>query len=218
MTEYLKFYNETNVVRSALLDPTSATVVIMYDPVADSLVGVDQIATDFFAALKAALLAGDAVTRSNFASIGLIALSSLDQIVVSKHLANQKGQTGDVVIVVGSGGREHALAVALAESSLVGTVVCCPGNGGTAREGGKIKNVGASQDNATVIKLVQESGAHMVVVGPEAPLVDGLVDELAIEAPNVMVFGPRKAAAELEASKVGTCWPLFFTLASPYLA
>ncbi len=202
VTEYLKFYNETNEVRSALLDPTSNVVVVIYYPVVNSLVGAATNTTEFIACVQAAF-AGDAAARSSLAATALTALSDLDQIVVSKHLANQKGRHGDVVIVVGSGGREHALAVELAESPLVGTVACCPGNGGTAKEGGKIKNVGAGQDNATVIKLVQELGAHMVVVGPEAPLVDGLVDELAVQAPNVMVFGPRKAAAELEASKVG---------------
>jgi phosphoribosylamine-glycine ligase len=88
---------------------------------------------------------------------------------------------------------------------LVGQVVCCPGNGGTALEGGKISNaegVNGKQDNDTVIALVKKLDAQMVVVGPEAPLVDGLVDELAKACPNVQVFGPTKAAAELEASKV----------------
>ena len=107
------------------------------------------------------------------------------------------------MIVVGGGGREHALAVQLAQSPAVGAVICCPGNGGTAQEtaGGKIRNEGANQDNATVIALTQKYRARMVVVGPEAPLVDGLVDELAKECPDVLAFGPTKAAAQLEASK-----------------
>ena len=108
-------------------------------------------------------------------------------------------------LLLGCGGREHALAVALAKSPLVGSVICCPGNGGTAVEGGKISNasdVNGKQDNATVFALVKRVGAAMVVVGPEAPLVDGLVDEMAVAFPDVRVFGPTKAAAELEASKV----------------
>ena len=104
--------------------------------------------------------------------------------------------------MVGSGGREHAIAVALAKSPLVDAVICCPGNGGTQQEGGKITNKGANQDNETVIRLVKETSASMVVVGPEGPLVDGLVDELALQCPAVRAFGPTKVAAQLEASKV----------------
>jgi phosphoribosylamine-glycine ligase len=113
----------------------------------------------------------------------------------------------DVVIVVGAGGREHALAVALARSPLIGQIVCCPGNGGTAVQGGKVSNavgVDGKQDNATVIELTKRLGAKMVVVGPEQPLVDGLVDELAKQCPDVLAFGPTQAAAELEASKAFT--------------
>jgi phosphoribosylamine--glycine ligase len=94
------------------------------------------------------------------------------------------------------------LAMALAKSPLVSEVLCCPGNGGTAsEENPKIKNKGANQDNDTVIALTKEVGARMVVVGPEAPLVAGLVDQLSLECPGVLCFGPSKAAAQLEASK-----------------
>ena len=112
---------------------------------------------------------------------------------------------------MGSGGREHAIAVSLAKSPLVQQVICCPGNGGTAVEGGKISNVDASmgvtlgkQDNDTIIHLTKHLNVHMVVVGPEQPLVDGVVDALAISCPTVKVFGPTKAGAELEASKAFT--------------
>ena len=112
---------------------------------------------------------------------------------------------GDVVVLVGNGGREHALAVSLAKSSLVGSVLCYPGNGGTMAEGGKIRNatdVATSMDNASIIEYVKRVEANMVVVGPEQPLVDGLVDELRDMCPNVRAFGPTMAGAQLEASKV----------------
>jgi len=125
----------------------------------------------------------------------------------------------DTVVLLGNGGREHALAVALSKSPLVGKIICLPGNGGTQSEGGgKICNATndmlldsgstttsaplTTMDNATVIQLVQAVQANMVVVGPEQPLVDGVVDELAKHCPNVKVFGPTMAGAQLEASKV----------------
>jgi hypothetical protein len=112
-------------------------------------------------------------------------------------------------VLVGSGGREHALAAALAASPLVGEVHCLPGNGGTMAEmmGGKVRNAGGiiastMVDNAAVIEYVRGVDADMVVIGPEQPLVDGLVDELRAECPDVMAFGPTSAGARLEASKV----------------
>jgi len=121
----------------------------------------------------------------------------------------------DVVILIGSGGREHALSVSLANSPLVKLVICVPGNGGMICEGGKIVNatIGmlndtsdseplTKSDNETIVQLVKSANANMVVVGPEQPLVDGVVDCLAKECSEVRVFGPSMAAAELEASKV----------------
>jgi hypothetical protein len=190
VTEYLGFFSEAATVRSKILD--GHIVVAIYDPKTDTFVDDNILAA----------IAGDATAKSALAAASLLALSSLDQLA-SAQLGPAKRE--DIVIVVGSGGREHALAVALAKSPLVSQIVCCPGNGGTAVEGGKIKNatgVNGKQDNATVIELVKRIGAKMVVVGPEAPLVDGLVDELAVAYPDVRVFGPTKAAAQLEASKV----------------
>ena len=90
-----------------------------------------------------------------------------------------------------------------------------PGNGGMICEGGKIVNatIGmvndtsdseplTKSDNETIVQLVKSTNANMVVVGPEQPLVDGVVDVLAKECSEVRVFGPSMAAAELEASKV----------------
>lgn len=194
VTEYLGFSSEASVVRTKIL--ATETVVAIYDPKTSSLVG--NTTTD----TVLAAVSGNADARSTLAGAGLVALADLDQLAATQVGPNKRQ---DVVIVVGSGGREHALAVALARSPLVASVVCCPGNGGTATEGGKISNavgVNGKQDNATVIDLVKRLSAQMVVVGPEAPLVDGLVDELAVACPNVRAFGPTQAAAQLEASKV----------------
>jgi len=196
VTEYLGFSQEASAVRSKLLNDNN-TVVALYDPKSDGIVGGDST-------LVLSAIGGDAVAKSTLAAASLSSLSQLDQLAAAQ-LGPEKRQ--DVVIVVGSGGREHALAVALAKSPLVGSVICCPGNGGTAVEGGKISNasdVDGKQDNNTVLALVKRVGAAMVVVGPEAPLVDGLVDEMAAAFPDVRVFGPTKAAAELEASKAFT--------------
>jgi len=195
VTEYLGFPSEAELVRSKILSDgsTSATVVVVYDTAADRIVGgsVDDVL---------AAVAGNGDARATLAAASLTALSNLDAQAIQQAVGPSKRK--DVVIVVGSGGREHALAVALAKSPLVSEVLCCPGNGGTAaEENPKIKNKGANQDNATVIALAKEVGARMVVVGPEAPLVAGLVDQMKVECPDVLCFGPSKAAAELEASK-----------------
>mmetsp|Transcript_19441 Transcript_19441/g.28653 ORF Transcript_19441/g.28653 Transcript_19441/m.28653 type:complete len:1139 (-) Transcript_19441:492-3908(-) len=194
-SEYIGFGSESNTVRSAIL--SSSAVVVVYDVKDDSFAGgsIDDIL---------AALANDIGKKESLASGAMQALSSLD-LLAARQIAGSKKQS-DTVIVVGSGGREHALAVALARSPLVGKVICCPGNGGTAAEGGKISNadVSGKQDNATVMALTKRVNAQMVVVGPEQPLVDGIVDEMQVACPDVRVFGPSKAAAELEASKAFT--------------
>ncbi|GMH56479.1 hypothetical protein TrRE_jg8870 [Triparma retinervis] len=128
----------------------------------------------------------------------MMAFSKLDMSV-----ANQLSSTGKhaTVIVVGGGGREHALAVALAKSPQVAKVICAPGNGGTAVEGGKISNASCGQSNDEIVELAKSAKADMVVVGPEQPLVDGIVDELKLKCPGVRAFGPTKAASILESSK-----------------
>ena len=204
VTEYLSFGgSEASVVRSAIL--SGDRVVAVYDSVASSFLGgsVDTVLASLGG--SSGLSDSDEAAKGALASAALAALSKLDQEAASQLDLASSTKRKDVVIVVGSGGREHALAVALAKSPMVADVICCPGNGGTAVEGGKIRNaegVNGKQDNDTVISLVKRVGAHMVVVGPEAPLVDGLVDELAKECPDVKAFGPTKAGAELEASKV----------------
>jgi hypothetical protein len=198
VTEYTGFSSETASVRSTILSGDSSTIVAVYDVAKDAIVGGTP--EDVIAALS-----GDGEKQASLAAASLRALSELDNEAVSQVVGPSKRK--DVVIVVGSGGREHALAVALAKSPLVFEVLCCPGNGGTAAEtesNPKIKNRGANQENDTVIELAKEVGAKMVVVGPEGPLVAGLVDEMAIKCPDVLCFGPTKAAAELEASKAFT--------------
>lgn len=191
VSEYLGAgVSESNLVRSKATSAGSSAVVVTYDVSTDSFAGATS-GDDILSCLKSST-----ASASAFASATLSSLASLDALA-STHFS----KNGDTVIVVGSGGREHALAVALAKSPLVSKVICCPGNGGTAGEGGKICNLGKGQDNATVIALVKEHSADMVVVGPEQPLVDGLVNELAVECPDVKAFGPSKEAAELEASK-----------------
>jgi phosphoribosylamine--glycine ligase/phosphoribosylglycinamide formyltransferase/phosphoribosylformylglycinamidine cyclo-ligase/phosphoribosylamine--glycine ligase/phosphoribosylformylglycinamidine cyclo-ligase len=196
VSEYITFGSEANDVRSAIL--ASSAVVAVYDVKNDAFIGGS--CEDIIAALG-----DDSDKKGDLASASIQALSSLDALAASQFSGSSKRK--DIVIVVGSGGREHALACTLAQSPLVGQVICCPGNGGTAVEGGKIVNadgVNGKQDNDTVIALTKRVNASMVVVGPEQPLVDGIVDAMAIECPGVRVFGPSQAGAQLEASKAFT--------------
>jgi phosphoribosylamine---glycine ligase len=101
------------------------------------------------------------------------------------------------VLVVGSGGREHALAHGLAQSASVESVVCAPGNPGMAAIGDCVPV--AAADPEAVAGLADKVSADLVVVGPEVPLVAGVVD--AVEARGRLAFGPRAAAARLEGSK-----------------
>lgn len=102
------------------------------------------------------------------------------------------------ILVVGSGGREHALAWKIKQSPRAGRVFVAPGNAGTARDA---ENVPIAFDRFDrLIEFARQNQVGLTVVGPEAPLAAGIVD--AFEAAGLKVFGPSKAAAELEASKV----------------
>ena len=102
------------------------------------------------------------------------------------------------ILVVGSGGREHALAWKLSQSSRSDTVFVAPGNAGTD---GDAQNVDISAtDIPRLIEFAKQNNIGLTVVGPEAPLALGIVD--AFQSEKLRVFGPSKAAAELEASKV----------------
>jgi phosphoribosylamine--glycine ligase len=102
------------------------------------------------------------------------------------------------VLIVGSGGREHALALRLLASPSVGEVIVAPGNAGTlSAPAGSTKKLSSSSDSP--LTIAQREKIDLVVVGPEGPLCDGLVDDLTRE--GVLTFGPSKLAAELEGSK-----------------
>lgn len=101
------------------------------------------------------------------------------------------------ILLIGSGGREHALAWAISASPLCDTLFIAPGNPGTAHCG---ENVAVDiADHAAVVAFCHLQGIGLVVVGPEGPLVAGIADDL--RAAGIKVFGPSKAAAQLEGSK-----------------
>ncbi len=103
------------------------------------------------------------------------------------------------VLVIGSGGREHALAWKIAQSPRVSEVVVAPGNPGTARED-RCRNVDVAVDDiAGLVALARTEQVRLTVVGPEVPLALGVVD--AFEAAGLRIFGPTRDAAQLEASK-----------------
>lgn len=106
------------------------------------------------------------------------------------------------VLIIGSGGREHALAWKAAQSSEVDTVFVAPGNAGIALES-KIKTVAIGvEDIDALIDFAKGNQVALTIVGPEAPLVIGVVD--AFTEAGLKCFGPSKGAAQLEGSKAFT--------------
>jgi phosphoribosylamine--glycine ligase len=108
------------------------------------------------------------------------------------------------VLLLGSGGREHALATALAADPAVTAMICAPGNPGIAAvrlAGGRPVSIAsiAIADPVEVAALAVETGVDLVVVGPEVPLVAGVAD--ALRAKGIACFGPAAAAARIEGSK-----------------
>ncbi|QJR13409.1 phosphoribosylamine--glycine ligase [Usitatibacter palustris] len=101
------------------------------------------------------------------------------------------------LLVIGSGGREHAMAWRLAKSPRVSRVYVAPGNAGTEREDG-LYNVHVTTI-PDLVKFAKDEGIHLTVVGPEGPLAAGVVD--AFRAEGLRIFGPTRAAAQLESSK-----------------
>ncbi len=103
------------------------------------------------------------------------------------------------VLVIGNGGREHALAWKLLQSDKIEQVVCVPGNGGTASMQGCQNLSLAVDDFAGISKYAINNDISLVVVGPEVPLAEGIADYL--QSQGLMVFGPNKEGAQIEASK-----------------
>jgi phosphoribosylamine--glycine ligase len=106
------------------------------------------------------------------------------------------------ILIIGSGGREHALAWKCAQSPRVDEVLVAPGNAGTARED-KVRNIAVSSDDIeALLRLAQTENISLTIVGPEAPLVAGVVDRF--NELGLPCFGPTAAAAQLEGSKAFT--------------
>src|SRR5580704_7767355 len=102
------------------------------------------------------------------------------------------------VLIIGGGGREHALAWRCAQAARVSQVLVAPGNAGTAREP-KVHNAAVA---AGLVALAARERVDLTIVGPEGPLVAGVVD--AFEQAGLKCFGPRRAPAQLEGSKAFT--------------
>ena len=101
------------------------------------------------------------------------------------------------ILVIGTGGREHALAWKLSQSAKVSQVFVAAGNVGTAKEH-KIRTINLTQ-HSDLIEFCQNEKIAFTVVGPEAPLAAGIVNDF--QAAGLTIFGPTKAAAQLESSK-----------------
>ena len=105
-----------------------------------------------------------------------------------------------IICIIGSGGREHAICKTISISSKVSKIYCVPGNAGTQQ---LAQNIDLDiNDFEKILKFLKESNVDLVIVGPEKPLVNGIVDFL--EKNNIKVFGPRKKPSQLEGSKTFT--------------
>ena len=104
------------------------------------------------------------------------------------------------IAIIGSGGREHALAATISKSSVINEIVCIPGNAGTSKIATNVEIDINEFDK--LHKFIKENSIDLVVVGPEQPLVNGIVDYL--EKFDIKVFGPNRIASQLEGSKIFT--------------
>src|SRR5690348_7721468 len=103
------------------------------------------------------------------------------------------------ILLVGGGGREHAIAWKLSLSPQVSQIYVCPGNGGTASldKTTNITSISAT-DFPGLVNFARHQNINILLPGPEQPLVDGIVDTFQQQAPEILCFGPSKRAAELE--------------------
>ena len=102
--------------------------------------------------------------------------------------------------IIGSGGREHALCEALSKSKKVDKIYCFPGNAGTSKIA---ENILINTDDFNALKkFILSENIQLIIVGPEKPLVEGIVDFF--ESINIPIFGPNKFASQLEGSKIFT--------------
>jgi phosphoribosylamine--glycine ligase len=105
-----------------------------------------------------------------------------------------------IICIIGSGGREHAICATISQSPKTSKIYCIPGNAGTQQ---LAENINLNIDNfEKILKFLKDSKVDLVIVGPEKPLVNGIVDYL--ESNNIKVFGPRKIPSQLEGSKIFT--------------
>ena len=105
-----------------------------------------------------------------------------------------------IICVIGSGGREHAICKMISLSPKVSKLYCIPGNAGTQQ---LAENINLNIDNfEKILKFLKDSKVDLVIIGPEKPLVNGIVDYL--ENNNIKVFGPKKISSQLEGSKTFT--------------
>ena len=105
------------------------------------------------------------------------------------------------IAIIGSGGREHAIAATISKSSLINEIFCIPGNAGTSKIATNVEILDINQFDE-LHRYIKDKSIDLVVVGPEQPLVNGIVDYL--EQFNIKVFGPNKIASQLEGSKIFT--------------
>ena len=105
------------------------------------------------------------------------------------------------ILVIGGGGREHAIIHQIKKSKLIDKIFCIPGNGGIAKIASCFNDIDIN-NHQEIIKFCQNKEIDLVIIGPEQPLIEGLSDSLRDEQINV--FGPSRLAARLEGSKIFT--------------
>ena len=121
-------------------------------------------------------------------------------IEIAANICINSLKNGNKILLIGNGGREHAICIALKKSKKIEEIYCFPGNAGTEKIA---KNIALNLEDFDQLKnCVLKNKIDLVIVGPEKPLVDGIVDFL--EKNKIKVFGPNQMSAQLEGSKIFT--------------